>query len=154
MSDERNSDGTLLFVADLDRENEDEAAAALGSAWKCELRKWPKLFPIDFYAVRDGRMVANVELKSRTFDSTKHADVFMAYRKWDVLMRSVTLAGCPGYFVVKFTDCMKYVNVAHVDPRKMTLGGRAQPRCATDIEPMILVPVADMVTVREKVTPS
>lgn len=140
-----NSDGTPLFAIDYDKSNEDEVRSALEKAWKCEIKPFGRLCPIDYYSTRDGRMVGLLELKSRTHESTKYATVFLNVRKWIALLMGQNGLGVPAVFVVKFIDGIFYISVGDVDASKTKIGGTSKiVKSGSDIEPVIEVPISSM----------
>lgn len=141
----RNTDGSPLFAMGLDRANEEATAALVASRWNCEIHPFGRLSPVDFYALRDGRLVGVLELKSRTHDSGKFATVFLNVRKWLALVLAENGLGCPAIFVVKFTDTVKFIPVNEVDASRVRIGGTAQiVKSESDIEPVIEVEIGRM----------
>ncbi len=140
-----NSDGTPLFASDHDKVNESEVAKLINLRWSCELREFGNLSPVDFYALRDGRLVGVLEVKSRRMPSTKYDTVFLNVRKWLSLQLAGAGLGCPALFVVKFDDKTKWINVQDVDASKVRVGGcNRVVKSKSDIEPVIYVPISAM----------
>lgn len=143
-----NADGTPLFASDYDLANEERAKAAIEAAWSCTLHRFGRLCAIDFYALRAGRLVGFVEVKSRTHESARFDTVFLNVRKWLALMLAEVGLGAPSIFVANFTDTIKFMPVAEIDARRVRLGGTAQiVKSHSDIEPVIEVPVSAMRTI-------
>lgn len=141
----RNTDSSPLFAVGLDKANEAETCKILSELWKCQIHPFGRLCPVDFYAVRDGRLVGVLELKSRTHPSTQYPTVFLNCRKWLALILAQTGLGCPAVFVVRFTDGLRYAPLAAIDASRIRIGGTAQiVKSSTDIEPVIEVPVCKM----------
>jgi len=150
-SSSENSDGTPLFSIDLDKQNEDEAAAAIEAAWRCELHKFGRLCPIDYYALRDGRMVGLLEVKSRTHPRGRYPTVFLNVRKWLVLRMGELGMAVPAIFVVKFTDGLYSIPIADVDARRLSMGGtQERVKSDIDIEPVIEIPIPELKEIRRK----
>ena len=141
-----NSDGSPLFCADIDKDNETEIKSLLEEKWNCTIKPFGKLCPVDFYALRDNRICAVIELKTRSHKHNKYNDVFLNLRKWFCLMLSENRLGCPALFVVKFIDKIGYVRVGQIDVKNISLGGCSRVvKSNTDIEPVINVPIANFV---------
>ncbi len=140
-----NTDGTPLYATDADTASEDEVRKIIQTAWRCELFKMGKLCPIDFYAIRDGRLVGFLELKTRSHASTDYPDVFLNLRKYLALILEEAALGCPALFVVRFTDRCGWVRVSHYDWRGcIVMGGtRRFVKSHTDREPVVKVPISD-----------
>jgi len=138
----KNSDGTPIYANRADAENERLVIDAIQDAWKCEVRSFGKLCPIDFYALRDNRIVSVLELKSRTHKKADYPDVFLNVRKWLALSMASLGIGCPAIFVVKFTDGIYYVKVSEIQPGSVEMGGTSKiVKSRTDIEPVFRVGV-------------
>lgn len=141
----QNTDGSPIFANAADRASEEETRRLLSEAWKCEVKSFGKLSPVDFYAVRHGQMIGVMELKTRSHASSDYQTVMLNVRKWGSLMLYHFGLGCPALFIVRFTDAYRWINVTQIDASKWTIGGTRQiVKSHTDIEPVILVPIADM----------
>ena len=137
-----NSDGTPVRILNSDRDGEEALAQRLGAAWDCEVRLFPRLSPVDGYAVRDNRIVAVLEFKSRgDLRWNQYDDVWLSWRKWQGLMMAGWGMACEALYVVEFGDRVGWVPVWEV-PRGAVMGGRGVPRrgAAADREPMLKVP--------------
>jgi hypothetical protein len=138
-------DGTHIFQTDEDRTNEGQIAAVLGKKWNCEFHRFGALAPVDWYAIRHSRIVGISELKSRTHSSLQYPTVFLNVRKWLALQLASIGMGVPGLFVVRFTDAIAWIAIADIDPRRMIVGGCSRVvKAASDVEPVIEVPIATM----------
>jgi len=135
------SDGTPTFCSDLDKYNESDVKHILEKKWGCTLHDVGLMHPIDWYAVRDGRVVAWVELKSRSHARSKYPTVFLNFRKWWALLCHQQ-TGAPGIWVVRFTDGIYFVRVDDISPNRLRIGGTTtRVKSQTDIEPLIDVPI-------------
>lgn len=140
-----NSDGTPLFGNAGDEQAEREARALIEGAWRVELRKFAPLSPVDFYAVRDGRVAGVVEFKRRSHSSDAYPTVFLNVRKWLALMMAANGLGVGAAFVVAFTDGTRWIDLKDVDARRVRMGGCSRVvKSQSDIEPVIEVPVSEM----------
>lgn len=138
-------DGSLVFQSAEDRDNERTAAARLEAAWNCRITSFGALSPIDWFAQRDGRLTAVLELKSRSHAHDRFDTVFLNVRKWLALSLGAIGLGCPALFVVQFLDGIYWINAADIDARTNRIAGCARVvKAKNDIEPVIEVPVASM----------
>jgi hypothetical protein len=138
-----NGDGTPIFASAADRFGQAEVAELLARQWGCEVRLFGPLCPIDYYALRNGRLAAVIEYKGRSHAFAKHPTVFLNVRKWLALMLAETGLGVPAVFVVRFTDGLWWVRVARINASAVALGGCAgQVKSHTDVEPVIHVPTS------------
>ena len=143
-------DGTRTFKTEADDANEQQAKAIIEKAWKCKLHAYPRFHPIDWYAERHHKLVAHVELKTRSHSSDKYDSVFLNFRKWLALTLASTGAGVPSLFVVQFTDKILYIDVSTVDARRIDVRGTSRiVKAESDIEPVVLVPISEMKEVVE-----
>ena len=133
-----------MFVSDEDEDNEREVAAMLESRWRCKLRKFGKLDPIDWWAERDGKVVAFVELKCRKIPSTKYSTVFVTLRKWLDLLRAHewTIDGVPSLIVVRWTDRIGYYEITDLPPGRLSVLRRREHRVEQDTEPAFELPIS------------
>lgn len=142
-----NTDGTPLFAIDYDKSSEDELRKYLGDKWHCHIYPFGRLCPIDFYAIKDGRIVGLLELKTRHHQSGKYSTVFLNFRKWTALIMGKIGMGVPALFVVKFDDSVKYIEIGNVDATKIRMGGtNGIVKSHTDVEPVIEVDINLMKT--------
>ena len=138
-------DGSLIFKTEDDERSEDETAKAIESAWRCECCSFGKLSPVDWFFVRAGRLVGVGELKTRTHESGKYKTVFLNVRKWLALSLAAHGLGVPAVFVVRFTDVVKWIDVAGIDASMVRIGGCTKiVKSRNDIEPIIEVAVNAM----------
>jgi hypothetical protein len=136
-------DGSRIFHAPEDVRAEEEVAKIVASAWQCALYRFGALCPIDWYAVRFERMVAVLELKTRSHTVGTYPTVFLNVRKWLALQMASAGLGVPAIFVVKFIDRVLWVPVTQVDASNFRIGGCGQfVKARSDIEPVIEVDVA------------
>lgn len=141
----RTPSGSPRFANAADRKSEQETALLLGHLWNCEIKPFGLLSPVDFFAVREGLLIGVLELKTRTHASTAFSTVFLNLRKWGSLMLYHFGLGCPALYVIRFTDEYRWISITEVDASKWTIGGtKTIVKSHTDIEPVILVPVAQM----------
>ena len=138
-------DGSPMFASKQDQATEHEVASMLEHAWHCEMRAFGPLSPIDYYALRDGRLVAVVEIKTRSHDAERYPTVFLNVRKWLALSLGQLGLGVPALYVVRFTDGIRWIRVDKIDAKMTNIGGcRSIVKAASDIEPVIHVPVDAM----------
>ena len=142
-----NSDGTPVFATRKDFENQKQTACIIEKKFgpNLELREFGRLCPIDYYALRDGRTVAFIEIKSRSHHSFKFKTVFLNFRKWISLRMAEVGVGVPSFFFVKFKDKILYTPVSQIDASRLIVGGTSKiVKSKTDIEPVIEIDVSKM----------
>jgi hypothetical protein len=145
-------EGLRVFKSPQDTANESAVMAILERAWRCEIRSYGGTCePIDWYAIRAERVVAFLELKSRDHTVARYDTVFLNLRKWVILSQIELGTGCPAFYVVKWLDDLRYVRVSEVDARRMKLGGCSRRvKSATDVEPVIEIPIGQMTQIEQQ----
>ncbi len=142
------TDGTPDRYTEADAESERAARAILERAWQCRIAPVGRMAQVDWFCLRHERPVAVCEVKTRSHASAKYDTVFLNVRKWLALMLLSFGMGVPAVFAVQFTDGIRWIDLAHVDPRRWKMGGCARVHTShTDVEPVIEVPVAAMIAV-------
>lgn len=148
----REEGGLRVFKSDVDQANEDEVRRILERAWRCEIHTYGGTCEsIDWYAIRGATIAAYLELKSRDHTVARYDSVFLNVRKWLALQLIEIGTGCPGFFVVRWTDDLRFVRVAEIDARQMRMGGcNRRVKSATDVEPVIEVPIEMMTQIENR----
>lgn len=140
-------DGTAIFKSAEDEAHELAVAKVIEGAWRCEVHSFGKLAIVDWFFVRDGRMVGLGELKTRFHASTQFETVFLNFRKWVALTMASNGTGVPAVFVVQFSDGVRWIDTAKVDASRIRIGGCTHVvKSRNDVEPVIEVPVSQMKT--------
>lgn len=130
-----------LLRTPADAEREQQAAEYMAAAWKCELRPFGHLAPVDYYCERDGKLVAFVELKSHNHAMDAHPTVLLDVHKWLALQLAAAGAGgVPAYFAVVFDDAFVFVSAGDVSGCPVLITGR-RDRGRDDTHPAFQVPV-------------
>lgn len=124
---------------------EQAVAEILEAAWKCQARPSPHFAHYDYELDRGDRMAAIVEVKTRRCPHDKYAETYITLEKWYRLFDLSRALEVPAFYVVNFTDEIRYIEAAKIDPRRFeTCGRHDRPYMRHDISTKILVPVADM----------
>jgi hypothetical protein len=110
-------------------------ADVLSSAWNCELIKLQVRDAFDYAATRGKNITAFVEVKTRTNPMHKYPTYMISMTKVMNANAVFMSTGTPSLLVVKWTDCMGWVQL---NQNKFTLeiGGRRDRHDAQDIEPV------------------
>lgn len=132
------------FVTAEDEKREREVATIIEQEWDCKLRKFGKLDPIDFWAERDGYVVAFFEIKCRNISSTLYETVFVTLRKFLDLLRAQEWSDgqAKAFVVVRWTDRIGWLHVNDIQPGSLTVLRRSDFRAENDVEPAFEVPVS------------
>lgn len=128
--------------------SEDTARPRLEAAWGVKLHRFPRLHAVDWYAEREDRLVGYAEIKVRTTTADTYPTVFLSLRKYASLTLIEHATGIPSTFVAGFAcGSLLWIRTRDVDARAVTMGGRADRGLRMDREPMVEVPIADMISV-------
>jgi hypothetical protein len=88
------------------------------------------------------RMIGVLELKARSHAISTYATVFLNVRKWLALSLAQIGMGVPAVFVIKFSDDLRWIPLADIDPRRLSIAGcHRLVKAKNDIEPIVEVPV-------------
>lgn len=117
-------------------------AEKLEVRWHCVMRKLPRSYRLDWAASDDGKIRAWLEFKRRyrTFD--QYPDTFLALGKVMAAREFVAATSMKCLFVVQFDDALAYADMV-INGREIVFGGRTDRDDWEDIEPVVLVPMAD-----------
>lgn len=128
-------------ITDEDIQGENEVAKELErvSGWK--VHSFGKFNPVDFYAEKDGRVIAVLELKRRNITSTQHNTIFLSVRKMLALQMAGIGLGVKPLFVVKFIDGLFILQVNGFIPTQPIIAGRTDRGYVMDQEPIYKVPI-------------
>jgi len=125
-----------------DKESEQHVARLMEERWQCTVRPTGYLDAWDFVGIKEGRTVFIAELKTRDITSTTYDTVFLSAHKWLQLSHAAAAMHLTALFVVRFKDCVKYVNMKHIDASDHRMAGRDDRTGApNDLELIIDVPV-------------
>lgn len=142
--------GQMAFKSKEDEASESEVSKIIEAAWNCECHSFGLFSAVDWYFVRNGGMSGVGELKTRSHSSDLHPTVFLNVRKWLALLLASNGLGVPAVFIVRFVDCVRWINVSEIDATAVIVGGcKRIVKSRNDIEPIIEVPVADMKVLRQ-----
>lgn len=123
---------------------EQEIAARLAAAWRCDWQQMGPYSPFDVYLLREKRIVAFAEIKTRG-DRACHTfpTVMINLDKWFTLMQAEIGLSIAGLFVVAFSDGIWWVRIGTlpVNHYKICYRGRAdRPAVKNDVMPSVEVP--------------
>jgi hypothetical protein len=129
-------------AADVDRER--EVAEWVGARWRCHVRKNPRLYPVDYCALRDGAVVGWIEVKCRNYTRAQ-------IESWGgYLMGATKVAGMANLIAVSKRPAVLCVNLAgevfrmNYDPAaifRTEFRGRVDRRDPDDLEPCVMFPM-------------
>jgi len=139
-------DGTPTVQTEDDLAAERRIKTLLEERWDCECRPFGNYCPLDWFAIRNERMIGVVEMKHRSHPHDAYPTVFLNVRKWVALRLASVGLGVPDIYVVEFSDGeVRWVRVGLVDASRVEVSGCLRKvKAYNDIEPVIHVPLDQM----------
>jgi len=142
-------DGARIFSTPEDTESEDYVAAKICERYDVELIRFGSLCPIDFFARHKGGVTGVIEVKTRCNDSREYPTVFLSVQKWIALSLASMGMGVPAYFVVRFTDGIRWIEISDLGAMPYLIRIVYTADEGDDPEPCIEVPIGRMETLHE-----
>lgn len=130
----------------LDRER--EVAQFLGGRWNCEFVKLPMQYRVDFAAVRDGSVVAFVEIKGR---GRQYPQMFLSLQKYLHGRQLAEFLDVPFLIVYAFADGSVHMRKTTDEKPKVAIGGRTDRGDWQDVEPQALINLSDCSVLRQAI---
>ena len=132
----------IQYESESSRLNEDRVASRIASQWDCSPRKLTVPYRIDFALESGGEVKAWLEVKCRSYPSTRYSTLMISVLKWETGILHAQATGLPFILAIEFTDCIKYYRYKKTDEVSFTWGGRTRtPRDESDIEPVVQIPM-------------
>jgi hypothetical protein len=119
--------------------NESSVISALSKKFNCTFRKMPIKYGLDYAALRNGRVVAFIEIKCRTCRSDKYDEYMISLHKVMAAAKLSSTTNLPCFLVVAWTDAIGYT---HISAPSVEFGGRQDRNDEDDIEPVALIPIS------------
>ena len=110
-----------IYESAEDRAAEAEIADALGNRWGCSMVKLPPRYPVDFAAVKDGRIRGWIEIKKRNISMGQYTSIILSLKK---LIEAQGLAHCtriPAIFCVGTDDGIFYAEITTISPDESSM---------------------------------
>ena len=129
-----------------DLDNELTLKKLLEDKWHCTLNELPHLYHVDFYAERDDKLVAWIEVKQRSINSYQYSTVFLNKDKKYRYLVGLSFSE-PAFFVVRWADGVtKFIDVSKVRDEWLSYGGENNrwESGANDYEPVYKIPIEEM----------
>jgi hypothetical protein len=125
---------------------QDAIANRLAAAWRCEWGRMGPYSPFDVYLMREKKIVALVEIRTRqNRQFATFPTVMLDLDKWFHLMQGEVVMQLAGVYVVAFPDGIWWLRIGTlpVNTFKVTFRGRTdRPEAPNDQSPVIEVPCA------------
>lgn len=131
-----------VYQTPADQRAERETAAQLRAAWGWELSRFPALSEADWLAHKAGRIVAVVELKTRTHLYGRYDTYLLSAHKWVDVRALAHVWRVEPVLVIRFGNGELFW--ADLDVAKVVavqLGGRRDRGDPQDVEPCVHLPI-------------
>jgi len=131
-----------IYETEKDLKNERSLADILCKKWRCKLQKLQPRDSFDYAAIRDGKVIAFIEMKNRNNEIGKYDTYMISMSKLLHAhnVRNVTDIVC--VLAVRWTDAIGWVMFdrkrSHV-----TMGGRFDRGDPQDVEPVCHIKIKD-----------
>lgn len=133
-----------------DRVTEAGIAVTLGRIWRCDLRKLPNAYNLDYAAVRGSELLAWLEIKRRNRERLQYPTVFLSMQKVMAAHNLSAVTGKPSFFVVQFNDCLAFARVTANGP--IDFRGRTDRGDWQDQEPVTVIDSQDFKIIHREET--
>jgi hypothetical protein len=122
------------YETDGDLANEASIAKSIAIAFNCEVKKLNKFNQFDYAAIRNGKIVAFLEVKRRKCHSTKYKTIILSLTKVLLAHQIYSATNVETFFVVRWNDKTGICSI--VDKFDVSIGGRVDRGDPSDIEPV------------------
>lgn len=124
----------------VDLTNEVAVMNELAKKFDCTYYKLPVKYGVDFAAVRDGVIVAFVEVKCRSVSKDTYSSYILSLGKIMSACNLQAVTGIPVILAVRWVDATAWTNICQ--QFKYVIGGRKDREDWQDIEPVASIPMA------------
>jgi len=130
-----------MYESANDRVNETNVVSIIAPKWKCEAKKLPTSYFIDWVLMRDGKAAAFMEVKCRKNLKSKYPTLMLSLAKWMHGQQFAQAANVPFFVAVEWEDGIFWHKAGDV-PVTIGFGGRVDRGDDQDMEPVVFIPVA------------
>jgi|14_taG_2_1085336.scaffolds.fasta_scaffold09113_7 hypothetical protein len=124
-----------IYETEKDLRNEVTLSDLVSERWKCSMQKLQPRDRFDYAAVRSGKVMSFIEMKTRTNPMMKYPTYMISMTK--VINAKITnmATGIPCFLIVKWSDYAGYVSIDNIETT-VTMGGRTDRSDPQDVEPV------------------
>jgi len=133
-------------MTDKQRAEEADTARRVGAWFGWELRRFPSVHAIDYYAHDNGAVEAWIEIKCK---ARPFGNVGLDWSKYLWLLHAWAASGVRSLFVVRFTDAIAWVDVATIPVGRLHVAGRKDRGDPADLMPMFWIDAGDLTRLGE-----
>jgi hypothetical protein len=121
--------------------NEQKVAEKIVAARPYMLQKLPRLHPMDYVAIEEGKIKAFIEIKCRTFPMAKYDTTMIGFQKVSYARNIYRDFGVKSFLFVQWTDELAYVCLNK--ECSLSVGGRTDRNDPQDVGVYAFFPVSD-----------
>lgn len=118
---------------------EEATVRKVAGVWRCEYRKLPRQYRIDWALLRSGKIAAWCECKRRHNQRNKYPSLMLSLSKVAHGLDLERQTGLPFLLVIEWDDCLAYLKAQGIGP--LRFGGRSDRGDWQDQEPVVDFPV-------------
>ncbi len=134
-------DGPLIYENEHTLANERVVISALAEKWGVGVVKLPRRYSVDFALLRDKKVMAWAELKSRGNPIHTYPTYQVSLHKYLNLAALCRDTSIISLLIVEWQDCVGYVNIP--TPIDIVFGGTTKRGDWEDQEPMVEIPISE-----------
>lgn len=126
-----------MYEQEEDIRNEQAAVRSLCASLHCEnFHKLPISYGLDYALIRDGIVVAMVEIKTRTNSSQRYESIFVSALKRMKALELRRACNVSTLFVIAYMDGLFMIDFKE-KPDWVSIGGRKDRGDSADFEPVV-----------------
>ena len=130
-----------IYETDKDREQEADFIKELCIAWKCEAKKLPIHYKLDFALIREGVIRAFLETKIRSYARGYFDTYMISMAKVLAAKEYSAFAGVPSLLSVRWDDGDGFIALHDIKDFHIGFGGREDRGDPQDMEPVVFIPI-------------
>jgi hypothetical protein len=124
-----------LYETPENLKREQEVANAIKEKWKCDIRKLPIAYRLDYMILKNNKPVAVLEIKCR---NAMYEEMYLSLHKWMAGKELSRNVGVPFILAYEFKDKGIYWHTVNEEKPELAVGGRTDRGDWQDIEPMVV----------------
>jgi hypothetical protein len=127
-----------IYEQSSDIANEQRVAEKLSELWNFDSwKRNPPRYPIDISLMRGTRIKAFAEIKCRNVPSGTYNTYMLSAGKAMSARTLTEVTGLPCFLVVRWTDCLGWIDLETAEPLYVGWGGRSDRDDSQDMEPVM-----------------
>lgn len=136
-----------IYETKQDIQRERSVAEKLAELWQAQARHLPRLYPVDVAMLRNGRVVAFLEIKNRTRPYTDFSRFYrISLHKYVEMTKLKATTDLPVLLVVRFgCGTIAYRQTELNDKPTVVYSGRVDRNDPADLEPHVELPIKDFI---------